>query len=162
MSSTPQRIAPPAIIAQATSVLYVQIAASAKITDAERHLWENAATKAFNQLMDGVRFTRDGTDFIFPSRTRNGMAHRTNGTCDCEASTEQGHPCWHRAAKRLVLLIEDATASTAPAAPAASAAPAAPAAPRGPGRPAAASRIRPFAALTGTAQEDADALFPSR
>ena len=162
MSSKPQRIAPPAIIAQATSVLYVQIAACSKVSDENRHLYENAVTKAFNQLMDGVRFTREGTDFIFPSRTRNGLSHRVNGTCDCEASSEQGHPCWHRAAKRLVLLIEDATASTAPAAPAASAAPAAPAAPRGPGRPAAASRIRPFAALTGTAQEDADALFPSR
>ena len=117
MASKPQRIAQPAIIAQAASALYGQIAASAKITDAERHLWENAATKAFNQLMDGVRFTREGKDFIFPSRTRSGISHRVNGTCDCEASTEQGHPCWHRAAKRLVLLIEDATAPAAPVAP---------------------------------------------
>jgi hypothetical protein len=116
MASKPQRIAPPAIIAEAASALYAQIAASPTIDDAERPLWENAVTKAFNQLIEGVRFERNEDDFIFPSRTRSGMAHHVNGVCDCEASAEQGQPCWHRAAKRLVLIMEQPKATPAPAA----------------------------------------------
>ncbi len=59
--------------------------------------------------MDGVRFERDSDDLIFPSRSRSGLSHRTNGRCDCEAYTERNppQPCWHRAAKRMIELIED-------------------------------------------------------
>jgi hypothetical protein len=119
MARKPSRIAPPAIIADAASALYAQVAACAAVSDEDRTLYENAITKAFAQLMDGVRFDRedDGT-FVFPSRSRSGLAHRVNGTCDCEASAEQGQPCWHRAAKRLVLLVEYSTLpDPAPAAP---------------------------------------------
>jgi len=107
MAHKPQRIAPPAIIADAASALYGQVDASSGINEEQRPLWVNAVTKAFNQLVEGVRFERqhDGT-FVFPSRTRSGVAHRVNGVCDCEATAEQGQPCWHRAAKRLVLLVE--------------------------------------------------------
>lgn len=108
MARKPLRIAPPAIIADAAATRYAQITADPTIPEAERELHVNAVTKAFNQLMDGVRFERedDGT-FVFPSRTRSGVSHRVNGACDCEAAAEQGQPCWHREAKCLVLIIEE-------------------------------------------------------
>jgi hypothetical protein len=79
----------------------------------QRHeLWNNAAVKAFNQLYEGIRFDRDddGT-FIFPSRSRSGLAHHVNGTCDCEAYADHSppEPCWHRPAKAMVLGAEQDT-----------------------------------------------------
>lgn len=106
MARKPLRIAPPHIIADAASALYAQIAGCASIADDARELYVSAVTKAFGQLVEGVRIDREGDDFIFPSRTRAGLTHRVNGTCTCEAAAEQGQPCWHRAAKRLVLIIE--------------------------------------------------------
>jgi hypothetical protein len=90
------------------------------MTDARRELWNNAAVKAFNQLYDGIRIDRDddGT-FIFPSRSRGGLSHHVNGTCDCEAAVEQHAPCWHRPAKAMALGVEQATfTSAAPPPPA--------------------------------------------
>lgn len=168
MARKPQRIAPPAIIADAARALYGQVAASTGISDEDRTLYENAVTKAFAQLMEGVRFDRedDGT-FVFPSRSRSGLAHRVNGTCDCEASAEQGQPCWHRAAKRLVLLIEDATrAEPAPAAPQLAEPQPQPVAPApqpaaGPGRNVAAmvQRVQARRNPALSAQEEVDQLF---
>lgn len=105
MTFRPKRIAAPAIIADAASALYAQCDA---MQDAKlKGLAINAITKAFTQLMDGVRFDKDEAtgDFIFPSRSRSGLAHRVNGTCDCEAAEEK-RPCWHRAARRLIEMIE--------------------------------------------------------
>lgn len=84
------------------------------MTDERRELWNNAAVKAFNQLYEGIRFDRedDGT-FIFPSRSRGGLAHHVNGTCDCEACVEQRAPCWHRPAKAMAIAVEQATFTTA-------------------------------------------------
>jgi hypothetical protein len=107
MAYRPHRIASPDAVFAAAADLCRAISASARITDdAERDRWYNATTKAVTQLMDGVRIERQGDDFIFPSRSRGGLAHRVNGTCDCEAAVEQRKPCWHRAAKKLVLVIE--------------------------------------------------------
>src|SRR6266540_1630462 len=103
----PKRVASPRIIADAVSAVCGWIEASDKIDARTRELWYNAIAKAYAQLMNGVRIDRDGADFIFPSRTRTGLAHRVNGRCDCEACAEQHEPCWHRAAKWIVLLIED-------------------------------------------------------
>lgn len=171
MARKPTRIAPPAIIADAASALYAQIAASPGVSEADRPLWENAVTKAFVQLMDGVRFDReeDGT-FVFPSRSRAGLAHFVNGTCDCEATAEQGQPCWHRAAKRLVMIIEegarpDPTAAAAPRAPVQAAPAPTPAAPpAGPGRNVAAlvQRVQSRRASGRSAQEEVDEVFPPK
>ncbi|NOK64104.1 MAG: hypothetical protein GFH27_549413n16 [Chloroflexi bacterium AL-W] len=56
--------------------------------------------------MDGVRYEQDGDDTVFLSRTRNGISHRVNGHCSCEAG-EKGDPCWHRAASMIIKLIND-------------------------------------------------------
>lgn len=119
MTYKPKRIAAPRLIFDAASVLASHVEANARIDDADRDRWYNAITKATGQLMDGVRYEIADDDLIFPSRSRSGISHRVNGTCDCEAG-EKGDPCWHRAAKRIIALITDAervTLITPPDAP---------------------------------------------
>ena len=115
MTYKPKRVAPPSIIADAAGVLHAMTEQSSQIDDTARDLWHNAIQKAHNQLMDGIRYEQleDGA-YLFPSRTRSGASHRTNGSCDCEAYTEHKppRPCWHRAAKRMIELIVDAEHAT--------------------------------------------------
>jgi hypothetical protein len=80
MTYMPKRVASPRIIADAAGVVCGWIEASAKINERTRELWYNAVAKAFAQLMNGVRIDRNGDNFIFPSRTRTGLAHRVNGS----------------------------------------------------------------------------------
>jgi hypothetical protein len=122
MTFCPKRIAAPRLIFDAASALAGQVEASTQIDDDDRDRWYNAITKASGRLMDGVRFDVAGDELIFPSRSRNGVSHRTNGACTCEAYTERTppQPCWHRAARRLIELIADvehSTLITPPAAP---------------------------------------------
>lgn len=107
MARKPTRIAPPSMIADALASLLAQIERNPKLSEKQRELAYNAAVKAFNQLFEGVSFTRNGDEFVFPSRSRSGIAHHINGACDCEAG-EEGDPCWHRAAKREILMVEEA------------------------------------------------------
>lgn len=115
MTYKPKRVAPPSIIADAAGVLHAITEQSEQISDADRDLWHNAIQKAHNQLMDGARYEQleDGA-FLFSSRTRSGMNHRTNSSCDCEAYTNYTppRPCWHRAAKRMIELIVEAERAT--------------------------------------------------
>lgn len=108
MARKVQRIAPPSMIADAVACLLARIERNPKLNEEQRELKCNAVVKAFNQLYDGVRFTRNGDEFVFPSRTRSGLSHRVNGVCECEAAAEQGQPCWHCAAKYLILVVEEA------------------------------------------------------
>ena len=106
------RIASALMLAQQLAAVLATIERT-KMTDERRELWNNAAVKAFNQLYDGIRIERedDGT-FIFPSRSRGGLAHHVNGTCSCEAAVEQHAPCWHRPAKAIALGVEQASFTT--------------------------------------------------
>lgn len=110
----PQRVARPYRLA-AASALAAQVAAHPAIPADQRHRWVNTITQAFNQLIEGVHFERepDGA-FLFTSRSRSGVAHRVNGRCSCEAADE-GAPCWHRAARRMVLWIKAGGIGEAPA-----------------------------------------------
>lgn len=108
MNRTITRIAPASIIADAAAQLLATIERRSDLDEQRQARACNAVMKAVNQLYEGVNIVRDGDDFIFPSRSRTGISHRVNGTCDCEAAAEQGQPCWHRAAKRLVLMVEEA------------------------------------------------------
>jgi hypothetical protein len=107
MTFKPKRVAAPRVIYDAASALAGQVEASTRIDD-DRDRWYNAIAKAASQLMDGVRFEQDGDDMIFPSRSRSGISHRVNGVCTCEAWTERRQPCWHRAAAKIIVMIEDA------------------------------------------------------
>jgi hypothetical protein len=119
MTYKPKRVAAPRLIFDAASALAGQVEASSQIDDANRDRWYNAIAKATGQLMDGTRYEITGDEMVFPSRTRSGLSHRVNGVCDCEAG-EQGDPCWHRAAKRMIAMIaevEQVTVVTPPDAP---------------------------------------------
>lgn len=112
-----QRIASARILAQQL-VNVLSTIERTEMNDQRRELWNNAAVKAFNQLYEGVRFDRDDSGtFTFPSRTRGGITHHVNGTCDCEACAEQRAPCWHRPAKAMVLGAERAMFVAAPEPP---------------------------------------------
>lgn len=111
MTYRPKRISAPRLIFDAASALAGQVEVTARIDDDDRDRWYNAITKAVGQLMDGVRYEVAGDELIFPSRTRSGVSHRVNGTCSCEAA-ERGDPCWHRAARRMIALIEDVERDT--------------------------------------------------
>lgn len=105
--ATRNRIAQPHQIYSVASVISSSIEQCTRIADAERDRWFNALAKASAQLLEGVRFEQDDTGFVFPSRTRTGIAHHVNGNCDCEAA-EDGQPCWHRAAAKMLQLLLDA------------------------------------------------------
>jgi hypothetical protein len=70
--------------------------------------WKNALTGAYEQLltMDGVAVDYDATGRIIgahiPSATTDHTYH-VNGHCTCQAA-QHSRPCWHRAAKRLLVL----------------------------------------------------------
>jgi len=109
MTWKPKRIAPPSMIAQQLVAAFSAIETSDKLNEEQRERYFNAAVKAFTQLMDGVRFDiqEDGT-YKFPSRSRTGLPHYVNGKCDCESAVDQKKICWHRFAKKLIELTEQA------------------------------------------------------
>lgn len=107
MAHQPRRIATPHQIYAVASIVSSYVEHCSAIADADRNRWFNAVAKATAQLLDGVRFEQDEEGIIFPSRTRTGLAHHVNGTCDCEAA-EDGQPCWHRAAARMIRIIANA------------------------------------------------------
>lgn len=107
--ATRNRIAQPHQIYSVASVISSSIEQCSRIADTERDRWFNALAKASAQLMEGVRFEQDANGFTFPSRSRSGIAHHVNGCCDCEAA-EDGQPCWHRAAAKMLQILLDANA----------------------------------------------------
>jgi hypothetical protein len=73
----------------------------------------NAVGKAIEQLIARVYFRREGAIFQFTSRSRGQrVVHRTErDTCSCEAGQE-GIPCWHRAARHLIVVLMQRQART--------------------------------------------------
>lgn len=96
---------PPAvIIARAGAELLAQIAQRPTINQSA---YANAVGKAMQQLIAGTPVRREGTALLFPSRSRAGqISHRTSQQgCTCEAA-QDGQPCWHRAARQIILTME--------------------------------------------------------
>lgn len=116
MSYKPKRVAAPRLIFDAASALAGQVEASRRISEDDKDRWYEAIKKATAYLMDGVRWRweEDGEArvFVIASKDRQGLEHRVNGVCSCEAGTERQIICWHRAARREVELIEDAEQHT--------------------------------------------------
>ena len=106
MTFSPKRIALPRLIFDAASAIAGQVEAHPRIPENQKDRWYNALMKATGQLMDGVRFEHSSEETVFPSRTRSGLSHRVNGYCTCEAA-ENGAVCWHRAARAMIILVED-------------------------------------------------------
>lgn len=61
--------------------------------------WETAIAKAKAQLESNPYMHFDGQSLLILSPS--GEIYTANGTCQCKAFLS-GHPCWHRAAARLV------------------------------------------------------------
>lgn len=61
--------------------------------------WENAIVRAKQQLESNPYMHFDGDALLVLSES--GEIYRANGACQCKAYAN-GHPCWHRAAARLV------------------------------------------------------------
>lgn len=61
--------------------------------------WENAIVRAKQQLESNPYMHFDGNGLLVLSES--GEIYRANGACQCKAYAN-GHPCWHRAAARLV------------------------------------------------------------
>ncbi len=61
--------------------------------------WENAIVRAKQQLESNPYMHFDGNALLVLSES--GEIYRANGACQCKAYAN-GHPCWHRAAARLV------------------------------------------------------------
>lgn len=64
--------------------------------------WTNAIAKATVQLENNpfMTFNLDSHSLLILSE-QSGEIYTANGTCQCKAF-EQGQPCWHRAAARIV------------------------------------------------------------
>lgn len=66
--------------------------------------WLNAINEAYDFLLnphtDTIQIADDGTALI-PSNSGN-HTYKANGVCQCYAFAHGKHPCWHRAAARLI------------------------------------------------------------
>ena len=61
--------------------------------------WQTAIAKAKQQLETNPYIHFDGAALLILSDSNE--IYRANGTCQCKAY-QNGNPCWHRAAARLV------------------------------------------------------------
>lgn len=61
--------------------------------------WQTAIAKAKQQIETNPYIHFDGAALLILSDSNE--IYRANGVCQCKAF-EQGQPCWHRAAARLV------------------------------------------------------------
>ena len=68
-----------------------------KVGDNRR--WQTAIVKAKQQLESNPYIHFDGAALLILSESNE--IYRANGTCQCKAY-QNGNPCWHRAAARLV------------------------------------------------------------
>jgi hypothetical protein len=61
--------------------------------------WQTAIVKAKQQIESNPYIHFDGAALLILSESNE--IYRANGTCQCKAY-QNGNPCWHRAAARLV------------------------------------------------------------
>lgn len=85
---------------QLESIANASIAALETSTRADAKRWQNAIKKAVVELESNPFWNFDGKELVMMSTTSN-ATYQSNGTCQCRAF-EQGQPCRHRAAARLL------------------------------------------------------------
>jgi hypothetical protein len=68
-----------------------------KVSDSRR--WQAAIAKAKQEIESNPFMHFDGQSLLILSPS--GEIYNANGSCQCLAYTN-GHPCWHRAAARLI------------------------------------------------------------
>ena len=66
--------------------------------------WTNAVTSAFDWLLQQDSLEYANGVLQVPSASSETVYHVGTGVCQCE-SHKRGNPCWHRAARRLVVEV---------------------------------------------------------
>ena len=92
-----------ASVAQSISRQTVAVALrQARIEAAEHRAWFNAINRAALNL-EACRWAFDGETLVIASATTQGTRYTvTPEGCQCKAQRD-GRPCWHRAARRLLV-----------------------------------------------------------
>jgi hypothetical protein len=78
--------------------------------------WRNALDRAYDLLLASGPITVDMDGFgaitlaLIPSQRQPGLNYPVNGTCSCTAG-QNGRPCAHRAAKRLLSIASEQAAA---------------------------------------------------
>ncbi len=92
-----------ATVAQSISRQTVAAALAAARTEAAEHrLWITAINRAALNL-EACRWAFDGETLVIASATTQGTRYTVDASgCTCKAG-QAGRPCWHRAARRLLL-----------------------------------------------------------
>jgi hypothetical protein len=78
--------------------------------------WRNALERAYDLLLASGPITVDMDGFgaitlaLIPSQRQPGLHYPVNGTCSCTAG-QNGRPCAHRAAKRLLSIASEQAAA---------------------------------------------------
>lgn len=90
-------------IAQAVNRTTVATALrQARIEAAEHRAWINAINRAALNL-EACWWSFDGDDLLIESATDSSLRYTVDAHgCECKAS-KKGSPCWHRAARRLLV-----------------------------------------------------------
>src|SRR5262249_11459700 len=82
---------------------------SAKLSAAGDQRWLNAIERAAHELSENPYLERQDDHLLIGSPS--GSVYAANGVCQCQAY-QNGRPCWHRAAARLVQRHDEAQART--------------------------------------------------
>ena len=86
---------------------------AARAEAAEHQAWLNAINKAALYLA-GDQWAFDGDILVIHSATTKGARYTvTADGCPCKAG-QAGRPCWHRAARRLLIKAAELAAAPAP------------------------------------------------
>jgi hypothetical protein len=103
-----------------TQVYYEADELQAAYTHASAHempqAWRNALERAYDLLLASGPITVDMDGFgaitlaLIPSQRQPGLNYPVNGTCSCTAG-QNGRPCAHRAAKRLLSIASEQAAA---------------------------------------------------
>ena len=93
INATPEQLQEAAIDA------FDKVEASPEVKDWQKKRWTRAIARAWQELQSNpyLEWQNDALLILSPS----GEIYKSNGTCQCKAY-ENGFPCWHRAASRIV------------------------------------------------------------
>jgi hypothetical protein len=98
-----------------TAANLTEAATIARAKVAGNRPWLNAIDSALSMLSTGL-WRWDGETLVIASRSNPGHGHTvTHTTCTCTANAN-GRPCWHRAARQLLVRAMEIAAQPAPVA----------------------------------------------
>jgi hypothetical protein len=94
------------------TAILATVVATAKQSAASQPRWINAIERAASEMMSNPYIEIAGDHLLIGSPSGN--CYDVNGTCQCRA-VEVSRPCWHRAAKQLLVRYRQAEKQAAAA-----------------------------------------------